>query len=349
MVEEVQKVKFSITELARKYGKDKIKMGLETKPKKSTGSVYFDYLLNGGFEEDTIVLYWGLSMSGKSSMALRNIAEAQKRGETCAWLRIEKGVNREYMEKIGVDVDKLIIIEKMDYGDEYLDVLLDLVENNIDLIVVDSISALVPRREIEDGMDKQQMGLQAALISKLLRKVNVLNKHSIIIFISQVRMEFGQNYTKAVPSGGKALTHNADYIVEFKLKDKLDEDQKEISSKELKTENKNEVTGANMLMYVEKCRRGIAHKTGEMYFSFKTGQIDELGELRKVSIKLGIMGHKGGWDELPNELFEKYKPIFNSYDVKSQSIRYKDFKEILSNNPEMIEWLKQKVVENYDY
>lgn len=335
-------VKYFMVELGKKYGKDSIKYGMQSKPKKSTGSVYFDYLLNGGFEEDSIALFFGPSQSGKTSMSLRNVAEAQKRGETCAWLRIEKGANKEYMEKLGVDTSKLIIIEKLEYGEQYLDVLLELINQKIDLIVVDSLSALVPKREQEEPMEKQQMGLQAALISKLLRKANAVNKKSIIIFISQIRMTFNsQGLTLYNYSGGTAAKHNSDYIVEFKLKEKLDDDQKEIGSSELKTENKREVTGANMTMYIEKSRRGVAHKMGEMYFSFKTGQIDELGELRKVACKLGLMSHAGGWDKLSPEFMKEF-------DIEKESIRYQDFKVLLSENPKMVTYLKDRIAEHYE-
>ena len=342
MTDNTIKMKFIISEAVKKYGNTKIKFGMESVDRKSTGSVYYDYLLGGGFEAGTIALYYGRSGCGKTTMALRNIAAAQRRGETCAWLRVEKGCNRQYMEKIGVDVDNLLIIENLPYGEAYLDVLINLIEQEVDMIVVDSISALVPKREMEDPMEKEHPGLQAKVISTMLRKANGVNKTSNIIFISQVRQAFNtMGYTKYLFAGGFAAQHNTDYIVEFKLKDKLNEDGKEVGTGELKTEAKKDVTGVNMLMYVEKCRRGLAHKVGEMYFNFKTGSLDEIGELIKVCTKLDIFTYTGGWMKITDEFKEKYE-------LSSNSIRHKELKQLVSDNTDLMEELKENIKEHYD-
>ena len=336
------KMKYIISEAVKKYGNTKIKLGMDETERKSTGSVHYDYLLSGGFEAGTIALYYGRSGSGKTTMALRNIAAAQRRGESCAWLRIEKGCNRQYMEKIGVDTSKLLIVENLPHGEAYLDILIQLIKEEVDMIVVDSISALVPKREMEESMEKEHPGLQAKLISTMLRKANGVNTKSNIIFISQVRQAFStMGYTKYLFAGGFAAQHNTDYIVEFKIKDKLGEDGKEITTSELKTEGKADVTGVNMLMYVEKCRRGLAHKVGEMYFNFKTGTIDEIGELIRVANKLDILQYGGGWFKLTDEFKDKWGFTANS-------IRHSALKDEVIANPELKEYLTIEITKHYE-
>lgn len=335
------KMKYIVTESTKKYGDNKVKFGMDTTERKTTGSIYYDYLLGGGFEPGTITLYYGLTGSGKTTMSLRNIAAAQRRGETCAWLRIEKGCNRAYMERLGVNVDELLIIENLPNGEAYLNILLELVEKEIDMVVVDSISALTPKREMDDPMEKEHPGLQAKLISTMLRKVNGANVSSNIIFISQCRQAFTQGYIKYNFAGGFATQHNTDYIVEFKIKDKLGEDGKEIVSSELKTEDKRDVVGVNMLMYVSKCRRGLAHKAGEMYFNFQTGRIDEIGELIKVATKLEVFSYSGGWMTIGDEFKDKFE-------FTSNKIRHKELKVIISENESMITYITDRIKEHYE-
>jgi recombination protein RecA len=339
--EKLEKMQFIVTETAKKYGKEKVKYGIDVVPKKSTGSVHFDYLLNGGYEEGTIAIFFGPSSSGKTTLSLRNIAEAQKRGDTCAWLRVEKGANRQYMEKIGVDVDNLLVIEGLPNGEAYLDTLIRLIEEEVDMIVVDSLSALIPQREMDESLEREHPGLQAKLITRVLGKANAINKKSIIIFISQIRQAFTTGYIKYNFAGGFAAQHHADYIVEFKLKEKLDADGKEIGSGELKTEDKNDVEGVNMLMYVQKCRRGLAHKAGEMQFNLKTGKIDAIGELIRVAIKLNVIAYSGGWVRLTDEFKEMWK-------FQSNSIRHSAMKEEVEKNPELEKYIKDRIAEHYD-
>lgn len=334
-------LKYFITENVKKYGNKCVKLGMNEYSRKSTGSVHFDYLLNGGFEPGTITVYYGKSSSGKSMMALRNIAEAQRRGDSCAWLRIEKGCNRQYMTKLGVDVENLLIIENLPNGEAYLDILIQLIEQEVDMIVVDSISALIPKREMDESLEKEHPGLQAKLITRMLGKANAVNKVSNIIFISQIRQAFTTGYTKFNFAGGWAAEHYGDYIVEFKIKERLDEEGKEISNTELKTEDKNDVTGVNMLMYTHKCRRGLAHKAGEMYFNFKTGKLDEIGELIRVATKIGIFSYSGGWMKLTDEFKTKWG-------LESNSIRHNALKELVGTNHELAQYLKDLIKESYN-
>lgn len=331
-------LKFDIMETMKKF-KGKIKLGLDSKSKKTTGSIYFDYLINGGFEEDTISLYYGPSASGKTTMALRNIAAAQRRGETCAWVRVEKGANEEFMRKIGVDVDKLIVVEKMESGEDYLDAVVHLVEQGIDMLVVDSISSLVTKSVMENGFDKKTMGAQAALLSTFFAKVNAINHKSIIILISQVREEFNSmGYTKYKFAGGKSAQHTCNYIIEFKLKDRLDDDQKEIGSSELKSEIKREVSGAMMHVFVAKCQRGMPFKAGEMYLSFKTGKIDEEGELITVAVRLGFIGESAGWIKPDPEFIKQF-----GNDKVKESCRAKDLRTLLREDKKAYQFFVDKI------
>lgn len=157
----------------------------------SSGSIALDAALGGGYAKGRIVEIYGPESSGKTTLTLHAIAECQKAGGTAAFIDAEHALDPEYARKIGVNIDELIISQP-DYGEQALEIVDALVRSGaVDLIVVDSVAALVPKAEIEGNMGDSFMGLQARLMSQALRKITgVISKSSTtVIFINQIRMK----------------------------------------------------------------------------------------------------------------------------------------------------------------
>jgi len=208
-----EKIADAIDEIKTKFGDDSIMM-LGDKPKLnvnviSTGSIGLDAALGvGGFPRGRIIEIFGPESSGKTTLALHAVAEAQKTGGICAYIDAEHAMDPEYAKKIGVKVDQLLISQP-DNGEQALDIVDSLVRSGkIDIIVIDSVAALTPRDEIEGDMGAHHVGKQARLMSQALRKLTaiVAKSKTIVIFINQIRMQLGIMFgNPETTTGGKAL------------------------------------------------------------------------------------------------------------------------------------------------
>ncbi|HEX5798081.1 MAG TPA: recombinase RecA [Candidatus Saccharimonadales bacterium] len=174
----------------------------------STGSLSLDLALGGGIPKGRIIEVYGPESSGKTTLTLHAIAEIQKNGGTAAFVDAEHALDPSYAKKLGVDVENLLISQP-DNGEQALEITETLVRSNaVDMVVVDSVAALVPRAEIEGDMGDSHMGLQARLMSQALRKLTgVINRsHTTVIFINQIRMKIGVMFgNPETTTGGNAL------------------------------------------------------------------------------------------------------------------------------------------------
>jgi recombination protein RecA len=205
-----------------------------------SGSIALDAALGGGYPKGRIVEIYGPESSGKTTLTLHAIAEVQKIGGTAAFIDAEHALDPEYAKKIGVNVDELIISQP-DYGEQALEIVDALVRSNaVDLIVVDSVAALVPKAEIEGNMGDSFMGLQARLMSQALRKITgaISKSNCTVIFINQIRMKiwvmFGSPETT---TGGNALKFYASQRLDIRRKEKLESgawDDKETTGNKVK-------------------------------------------------------------------------------------------------------------------
>jgi recombination protein RecA len=173
-----------------------------------TGSISLDLALGGGIPKGRIIEVYGPESSGKTTLTLHAIAEIQKSGGTAAFIDAEHALDPAYAKRIGVDVENLLLSQP-DNGEQALEIVVTLVRSNaVDLIVVDSVAALVPRAEIEGDMGDSHMGLQARLMSQALRKLTgVINRsHTTVVFINQIRMKIGVMFgNPETTTGGNAL------------------------------------------------------------------------------------------------------------------------------------------------
>lgn len=212
--EKLKAVESTVNEIERQFGKGSImRLGKGEKPVPvesiSTGSFSLDMALGiGGLPRGRIVEVYGPESSGKTTLALHVVAEAQKKGGLAAFVDAEHALDTVYAKKIGVDLENLLLSQP-DTGEQALEIVEMLVRSNaIDVVVVDSVAALTPKAEIEGEMSDQQVGLQARLMSKALRKLtSVISKTStIVIFINQIRMKIGVMFgSPETTTGGNAL------------------------------------------------------------------------------------------------------------------------------------------------
>ena len=203
----------ALSQIKKQFGKGSImKLGeqaLETNiPVIPTGSLGLDLALGvGGLPRGRVVEIYGPDSSGKTTLALECIAEAQKRGGVCAFIDAEHALDAKYARKLGVSVEDLLISQP-DNGEQALKITETLVQSGaIDVLVIDSVAALVPRAEIEGEMGEPQMGLQARLMSQALRKLTsiISRSRTIVIFINQIRMKIGVMFgNPETTTGGRA-------------------------------------------------------------------------------------------------------------------------------------------------
>ncbi len=213
MSDKGKSIELALKEIRTKFGDESIMTYGTGKvaaiPSVSTGSIGLDAALGiGGFPRGRIIEIYGPESSGKTTLALHAIAEAQKKGGVCAFVDAEHALDPEYARKIGVKLPELLISQP-DTGEQALEIVESLVRSNsVDIVVVDSVAALTPKDEIEGDMGSAQMGKQARLMSQALRKLTAITAKSktIIIFINQIRMQIGMMFgNPETTTGGKAL------------------------------------------------------------------------------------------------------------------------------------------------
>jgi len=253
----------------------------------SSGSIALDSALGGGYAKGRIVEIYGPESSGKTTLALHAIAEVQKLGGTAAFIDAEHAPDPEYAQRIGVKTGDLIISQP-DYGEQALEIVDALVRSNaVDIIVIDSVAALVPKAEIEGNMGDSFMGLQARLMSQALRKITgVISKsNTVVIFINQIRMKIGVMFgNPETTTGGNALKFYASQRLDIRRKEKL----------ESGAGDDKETMGNKMKIKVVKNKIAPPFKEVEIDVLFNEG-ISRAGEILDIGSEKGIIKKAGAF------------------------------------------------------
>lgn len=278
----------ALSQIERQFGKGTVmRMGDKEQvaiPAISTGSLGLDVALGiGGLPKGRIIEIYGPESSGKTTLTLQVIAEAQRQGGNCAFIDAEHALDPIYAAKLGVKVEDLIISQP-DTGEQALEVTDMLVRSGaIDVLVVDSVAALTPRAEIEGEMGDHHVGLQARLMSQALRKItgNIKNANCLVIFINQIRMKIGVMFgNPETTTGGNALKFYASVRLDIRRIGAVKEGE--------------EVIGSETRVKVVKNKVAPPFKQAEFQILYGTG-INRLGEVIDYGVKLGMIDKAGAW------------------------------------------------------
>lgn len=250
----------------------------------STGSLGIDIALGiGGMPKGRIIEIYGPESSGKTTLALSVIAQAQKKGGTCAFIDAEHALDPGYAKKIGVDIENLLISQP-DAGEQALEIADTLVRSGaIDVLVVDFVAALVPKAELEGEMGDSHMGLQARLMSQALRKLTstVSRSNTLIIFINQIRMKIGVMFgNPETTTGGNALKFYASVRIDIRRVGSI--------------KDKDDVIGSQTRVKIVKNKVAPPFKVVDFDIMYGEG-ISKTGELIDLGIKAGLVEKAGAW------------------------------------------------------
>lgn len=311
----------AIEKIEKDFGKGSI-MKLGDKPAVSmesipTGALSLDIALGiGGVPRGRVIEIYGPESSGKTTLAQHIVAECQKKGGIAAFIDAEHALDPEYARNLGVNVDELLISQP-DTGEQALEITEELVRSSaVDVIVVDSVAALVPKEEIEGAMEDKQMGLQARLMSKALRKLtSIVGKtNTTVIFINQLRQKIGVMYgNPETTTGGNALKYYSSVRLDIRRTETLKKDDKEY--------------GNHVRVKVVKNKVAPPFRIAEFDIIFGKG-ISKTGCIVDMAVNFGIVNKAGAWFSYGEEKLGQ---------GRDKAIDY------MNNNPEVLKEVEDKV------
>jgi recombination protein RecA len=312
----------ALSQIERAFGKGSImRMGAKQQSDEveviSTGSLGLDLALGiGGLPKGRIVEIYGPESSGKTTLALHAIAEAQKRGGTCAFIDAEHALDPGYARKLGVDVDNLLISQP-DAGEQALEICDTLVRSGaIDVVVVDSVAALVPRAELEGEMGDTHVGLHARLMSQALRKLTgtVSRSNTLLIFLNQIRLKIGVMFgNPETTTGGNALKFYASCRMEIRRIGQI--------------KDRENVVGNQTRVKVVKNKMAPPFRQLEFDIMYGEG-ISKVGELIDLGVKAGVVEKSGAWFSCDNQRIGQGR---------------ENAKQFLRDNPAMADSIEKRI------
>jgi len=321
--EKLKALKLTIDKIEKDFGKGSVMMMNERAENQqeviSTGSIGLDVALGiGGLPKGRVVEIYGPESSGKTTVATHVIAEAQKKGGMCAIIDAEHAFDSSYAQKLGVDVDNLLISQP-DYGEQALEIADRLILSGaLDVVVIDSVAALVPKGELEGEMGDSKMGLQARLMSQALRKLTatISKTNTICIFINQLREKIGVMFgNPETTTGGNALKFYASVRLDIRRMAQIKDGE--------------EAIGNRVKVKVVKNKVAPPFRSAEFDIIFGEG-ISKNGEIIDMGVELGIVQKSGSWFSYNNDKLGQGRDAV---------------KQLLTDNPELANEIETKIRE----
>ncbi len=319
--DKLKALRLTMDKIDKDFGKGSVMMmnekGVVELETISTGSIGLDVALGiGGLPKGRIIEIYGPESSGKTTIAIHVIAEAQKKGGMCAFIDAEHAFDSTYAQKLGVDVDNLLISQP-DYGEQALEIADRLILSGaLDVVVIDSVAALVPKGELEGEMGDSKMGLQARLMSQALRKLTAtINKtHTVCIFINQLREKIGVMFgNPETTTGGNALKFYASVRLDIRRMAQIKDGDSAI--------------GNRVKVKVVKNKVAPPFRAAEFDIIFGGG-ISKIGEIIDMGVELGIIQKSGSWF---------------SYDTNKLGQGRDTVKQLMHDNPELANEIEAKI------
>jgi recombination protein RecA len=323
--EKLKALQLTIDKIEKSYGKGSImRMGdkpVDDVPAIHSGSIALDLAMGiGGYPKGRVIEIFGPESSGKTTLAIHAIAEAQKAGGIAAFIDAEHAFDPTYAQKLGVDIDELLISQP-DNGEQALEIADSLIRSGaIDIIVIDSVAALTPKAEIEGEMGDSKMGLQARLMSQALRKLtgSISKTKTCVIFINQLRDKIGVMFgNPETTTGGNALKFYASVRLDIRKIGQLKDGE--------------EVQGSHTRVKVVKNKVAPPFRKAEFDILYGEG-ISKVGEIIDLGVEINLIKKAGSW--------------FSYGETKLGQGR-EGVKVLLKDNPELMEELESKILANY--
>ena len=321
--EKLKALKLTMDKIDKDFGKGSVMMMNERPPSEqgviSTGSIGLDVALGiGGLPKGRVIEIYGPESSGKTTLATHIIAEAQKKGGICAFIDAEHAFDSSYAQKLGVDIDNLLISQP-DYGEQALEIADRLILSGaLDVVVIDSVAALVPKSELEGEMGDSKMGLHARLMSQALRKLTatISKTNSCCIFINKLREKIGVMFgNPETTKGGNALNFYESVRLDIRRMAQI--------------KDGDEVVGNHIKVKVVKNKVAPPFRQAEFDIIYGEG-ISKVGEIIDMGVELGIVQKSGSWF---------------SYNGEKMGQGREAVKQLLADNPEMANEIEAKIRE----
>ena len=338
-MDKLKTLESTISQIERNFGKGSVmKLGEREVVEIdaiSSGSLSLDVALGiGGLPKGRIVEIYGPESSGKTTLALHVIAEAQKKGGTCAFVDAEHALDPVYAKKLGVNTDEMLISQP-DNGEQALEIADTLVNSNaIDVLVVDSVAALVPRAEIEGDMGDSHMGLHARLMSQALRKLtgSISRSQALVIFINQIRQKIGVMFgNPETTTGGNALKFYASIRMDIRRIGAI--------------KDRDEVVGNQTRVKVVKNKLAPPFKTVEFDIMYGEG-ISKNGEILDLATKDGLVEKAGAWYSYNGERIGQGRENAKIYLKENPKVALEIEESIRSQNKEQVVKAENDVNDN---